>query len=159
MKRPATFPDVPQVVRQRMARIRSSGTRPEMVVRKAAHALGYRFRLNRRDLPGSPDLVFPSRRKVVFVHGCFWHRHSCKTARRVPVTRQEYWAPKLRRNVERDHIAQVALCDLGWDALTIWECETGDAVALNARLTEFLGPPGPKRIDLSEEHSGSGTPR
>lgn len=139
MPRTTTFPDVPPVVRQRMARIKSRGTRPELTVRRLAHALGYRFRLHRRDLPGSPDLVFPSKRKVVFVHGCFWHRHSCKTARAVPKTRQEYWAPKLQRNVERDRIATAALAELGWGTLTIWECETGDALGMAERLKRFLG--------------------
>lgn len=136
--RPKVFPGVPDVVRRRMARIRSHGTKPEMIVRRAVHALGFRFRLHRRDLPGCPDLVFPARRKVIFVHGCFWHRHTCSIARRVPVTRQEYWGPKLERNVERDEAALTALAELGWEPLTIWECEIADPSALSERLKRFL---------------------
>lgn len=122
-----------------MAQIKSHSTKPEMVVRRTAHALGYRYRLHRRDLPGCPDLVFPSRRRVIFVHGCFWHRHTCSIARRVPVTRQEYWGPKLKRNVERDEAAKKALTELGWESLTIWECEISDLSELSERLRGFLG--------------------
>lgn len=122
-----------------MARIKSQGTKPEMVVRRTVHALGFRYRLHRRDLPGCPDLVFSNRRKVIFVHGCFWHRHTCSIARRVPVTRQDYWGPKLKKNVERDAAAKQALAELGWEQLTIWECETRDISDLSERLRRFLG--------------------
>lgn len=135
------FPDVPPVVRRRMARIRSRGTKPEMIIRRNLHALGYRFRLHRKDLPGSPDIVFPGRRKVIFVHGCFWHRHTCALARQVPRTRLEYWGPKLSRNVERDKTATAALSAAGWNVLTIWECELRDLDTTLGRLQDFLGKP------------------
>lgn len=138
MARPAVFPSVPAVVRQRMAQIRSTNTRPEMVVRRMLHALGYRYRLHRRDLPGTPDLVFSGRRKIIFVHGCFWHRHTCQVARRVPITRQEYWRPKLQRNVERHEASVEALERAGWKVLTVWECETKDPALMLRILVEFL---------------------
>ena len=121
-----------------MGRIRSSDTRPEMMVRRLAHAMGYRYRLHRRDLPGTPDLLFPGRRKVVFVHGCFWHRHEdCRYAYR-PKTRVAFWDEKFRVNVERDRRALAGLENLGWDVFVIWECETRNPDALALRLREFL---------------------
>jgi len=132
------FDDVPAVVSRRMSRVTKKNTKPELVVRRLAHRLGYRFRLHRRDLPGTPDLVFPSRRKVIFVHGCFWHRHGCRLSGRVPQIRVDYWRPKLDRNVQRDHEAQAALADQGWHVLTVWECEVRDNVALAHRLRAFL---------------------
>ena len=114
--------------------------KPELIVRRAAHALGYRFRLHRRDLPGKPDLVFPSRHKVIFVHGCFWHQHDdpqCLDGR-LPKSRAEYWGPKLQRNVERDAAHVAALEADGWKVLSIWECDTKDAVALEKRIQRFL---------------------
>lgn len=121
-----------------MGRIRSKGSTPEMIVRRAAHALGYRFRLHRRDLPGTPDLVFPSRRKVVFVHGCWWHQHpGCKKATGSK-TQTDFWAAKFARNVARDRCAEVALRDSGWDVLTIWECEARDTDAVSAKLDRYL---------------------
>jgi len=142
VSRPNMFPDVPEVVRRRMAHIRSSGSRPELAVRSTLHALGYRFRLHRRDLPGCPDLVLASRRKVIFVHGCFWHRHTCPLARKVPATRQEYWGPKLKRNVERDKAALESLAEMGWEALIVWECETRHLSTMTDQLMLFLGQPG-----------------
>jgi DNA mismatch endonuclease (patch repair protein) len=129
-----------------MAKIRSQDTKPELVVRKMAHALGYRFRLHRKDLPGRPDLVFASRRAVIFVHGCFWHQHpedSCKDAR-LPKTRLDYWLPKLARNTERDGTSNAALAAAGWRVLTIWDCETRDLAALAERIQTFLGPNPPE---------------
>lgn len=121
-----------------MRRIRKTDTGPEMAVRKAAHALGLRFRLHRQDLPGTPDLVFPRHKKVVLVHGCFWHQHEgCKLARQ-PKSRLDYWLPKLRRNTERDHLAQEKLAALGWASMVIWECETRDNLKLRSRLSDFL---------------------
>lgn len=120
-----------------MARIRAKHTKPEMLVRRIVHGLGYRYRLHRRDLPGTPDLVFSPRRKVIFVHGCFWHLHHCR-AGRIPATRRHYWEPKLRRNAARDAEHLAALEAAGWQVLTIWECETGDRAALQARLQAFL---------------------
>lgn len=123
-----------------MARVRSKGSRPEMLVRRAAHGMGYRFRLHRADLPGSPDLVFASRRKVIFVHGCFWHGHSCALGARMPKTRQDFWGPKLGRNAERDAQAQAKLNEQGWDVLVIWECELKNGDELRERIGHFLGP-------------------
>lgn len=121
-----------------MSRIRGKNTKPELIVRRLVHAMGYRFRLHRRDLPGSPDLVFPSRHKVVFVHGCFWHRHEGCRKSSMPKTRAEFWAEKFRRNVERDAENYAALEQVGWSHLVIWECETSDLDSLSARLQEFL---------------------
>lgn len=105
---------------ERMSRVRSRDTKPELVVRRLVHSLGYRYRLHRRSLPGRPDLVFPGRRKVIFVHGCFWHRHAgCHSGTRVPKSRLDFWLPKLESNRERDRVNQAALAELGWDALTI----------------------------------------
>ena len=120
-----------------MSRIRGKDTKPELAVRRLAHAMGYRFRLHRRDLPGSPDLVFPGRRKVIFVHGCFWHGHDCGMAH-VSRTRPDYWAAKINRNRARDESRLRALRELDWDALVIWECETKDRDALGARIRDFL---------------------
>jgi DNA mismatch endonuclease, patch repair protein len=121
-----------------MSRVTKKDTRPEMAVWRLAHRLGYRFRLHRRDLPGTPDLVFTSRRKVIFVHGCFWHRHACQLAGRVPSVRADYWGPKLDRNVERDRATQAVLKEGGWRALTMWECEVRDEAALERRPRDFF---------------------
>lgn len=121
-----------------MRRIRKRDTKPERLVRQIAHAMGFRFRLYRRDLPGTPDLVFPRLRKIIFVHGCFWHQHAgCRLAR-LPRSRPEYWQPKLQRNVERDQQAEAALRALGWRILTLWECELRDASLLRDRIHRFL---------------------
>lgn len=121
-----------------MSRIRGKDTKPEVSVRRAVHALGFRFRLHRRDLPGSPDLVFPSRRKVIFVHGCYWHRHSgCRYAY-TPKSNMAFWQSKFAANVTRDRLAISTLESLGWSVLVIWECEIQDAEALRVRLVEFL---------------------
>lgn len=135
---------------ENMRRIRSKDTKPELAVRRVAHAMGFRYRLHRTDLPGKPDLVFPGRRKVVFVHGCFWHQHpdaACTDAR-LPKSRQEYWLPKLARNSARDRENVSALERLGWHVLTIWECETTDRARLEQLLKEFLnGASGRTRTD------------
>lgn len=110
-----------------------------MVVRRAAHALGFRYRLHRKDLPGTPDLVFPSLRKAIFVHGCFWHGHDCKKGR-LPKSRLSYWAPKIERNMERDANAVNALVENGWQVLTLWQCQTTDAEVLEESLKGFLRP-------------------
>ncbi len=131
----------PEARSAHMRRIRKHDTKPELVVRRLAHALGLRFRLHRRDLPGTPDIVFPRHRKVVQVHGCFWHQHEeCRLARQ-PKSRLDYWLPKLERNVIRDRAAAEKLAELGWEALTIWECETRDADAVQRRLAAFLLAP------------------
>lgn len=109
-------------------------------MRRIAHALGFRFRLHRRDLPGRPDLVFPRHRKVVFVHGCFWHRHRCPAGRSSPSVNAPLWRAKFRRNVARDRAALGELRALGWNSLVVWECETrgSDADQLQARIAAFL---------------------
>lgn len=121
-----------------MQTVKSKDTKPEMIVRRLAHALGYRFRLHRKDLPGSPDLVFVGRKKAIFVHGCFWHGHDCKRGSRQPKTNAEYWRGKIGRNVSRDAANLQALDDQGWLALVIWECEMKDRTALAERLKGFL---------------------
>jgi DNA mismatch endonuclease (patch repair protein) len=124
----------------RMRSIRKVDTKPELIVRRLAHALGLRFRLHRRDLPGTPDLAFPRHRKVVLVHGCFWHQHDgCRLARQ-PRSKPDYWLPKLARNVERDREVEARLAELGWEPLVIWECETRKADLIRERLARFLGP-------------------
>jgi DNA mismatch endonuclease (patch repair protein) len=121
-----------------MRAIRSKDMQPELRVRSIVHKLGYRFRLHRKDLPGKPDLVFGPRRKVIFVHGCFWHSHDCKTAH-VPKSNRQYWVPKLERNRTRDGKNVKALEARGWQALVVWECEARDEVSLTKRLKRFLG--------------------
>lgn len=128
-----------------MGRVRGKNTGPEVMVRRIAHALGYRFRIHRRDLPGTPDLVFSGKRKAIFVHGCFWHRHpGCRKAS-TPMTRSEFWQAKFARNVERDARNERELRAAGWDVLTVWECETRDVETLSSTLCAFLGQIG-KRL-------------
>lgn len=117
-----------------MRSVKRAHTGPEIRVRQALHALGLRFRLHRRDLPGSPDIVLPRFRTAVFVHGCFWHRHlNCRYAT-TPKSRQDYWLPKFEANVERDARKEAQLQNLGWRVLVIWECETKTREVLKARL-------------------------
>jgi DNA mismatch endonuclease (patch repair protein) len=125
-----------------MRHIRSRGMLPELAVRSLVHRMGYRFRLHRKDLPGKPDLVFVSRRRVIFVHGCFWHSHQdCKTAH-VPKSNLEYWLPKLQRNQARDRENLKALQAIGWKPLVIWECETVDILRTGQKIKKFLGKIG-----------------
>lgn len=133
----ARFPDVPDVVRRRMARVRKTDTKPELAVCSLCHRLGYRFRLHYRRLPGTPDLVFPRLRKLIFVHGCFWHQHGCGLGP-LPRSRLDYWVPKLERNESRDRRVRDELVRLGWRVLVVWECETGNARALEDQLESFL---------------------
>jgi len=125
-----------------MGRVRSRDTVPEMLVRRLTHALGYRYRLHSKDLPGKPDLVFRPRRKVIFVHGCFWHRHPGCSLARPPKSREDFWLPKLETNRQRDLKVESALQTKGWAVLTIWECELGDIDKLKNKLKnkikEFL---------------------
>lgn len=125
---------------ENMRRIRSKDTRPEMLVRRLVFALGYRYRLHYGKLPGKPDLVFPGRRKVIFVHGCFWHQHDDPDCpiRRQPQSNLDYWQDKLRKNRERDVRNQLALRENGWDILVIWECQLKDREQLETRLRRFL---------------------
>ncbi len=121
-----------------MASIRSKDTKPEKLVRSLLHRLGYRFRLHRRDLPGKPDMVFPSRHKVIFVHGCFWHMHDCQWGKVTPATNRSFWQTKRLGNCERDSRVVSALAADGWDALIVWECETRDEKTLTEKLECFL---------------------
>lgn len=121
-----------------MKGIKKKDTAPEKLVRRLLHGMGYRFRLHRSDLPGTPDITLPGRRAVVFVHGCFWHQHSGCPKGRVPTTRPEYWEPKLRRNVERDEQAVTRLRDLRWTVIVVWECELTDLNGVRARLIAAL---------------------
>lgn len=131
----------PEERSERMSRIRSKDTKPEMIVRRLVHGMGYRYRLHRRDLPGIPDLVFPSLKKVIFVHGCFWHRHpdpNCRLAR-LPKSRLDFWQPKLEANRERDMEKQAELSNLGWKSLVVWECQISDKEHLENKIRAFLG--------------------
>lgn len=121
-----------------MRAVKGQNTKPELAIRKMAHGLGYRYRLHRKDLPGKPDIVFTARRKIIFVHGCFWHGHICKRGRRLPKSNTDYWIPKLRRNVERDKQNIQALTSDGWDVLIIWECETKELAKVERRIVKFL---------------------
>lgn len=128
----------PEQRRKCMAAIRSKDTKPEMIVRRAVHAMGYRYRLHRRELPGCPDLVLPKHRKAIFVHGCFWHAHTCRAGVRLPASNVDYWKKKRDGNVKRDKEAQAKLKELGWELLTIWECETKKSESLVMILKDFL---------------------
>ncbi|MBQ1543077.1 MAG: DNA mismatch endonuclease Vsr [Caulobacteraceae bacterium] len=123
-----------------MRRVKGRDTSPELVVRRALWRLGARFRLHRRDLPGSPDVVLPGRRLAIFVHGCFWHGHDCPRGARVPKANQDYWLAKIGRNRARDAAALAALGEAGWRAAVLWECELKDAAALETRLRALLAP-------------------
>ena len=121
-----------------MSRIRSGNTKPEIVVRSLLHKLGYRFRLHRKDLPGKPDIVLPRYNSVVFVHGCFWHRHNgCKKAT-VPKTKNIFWREKFKGNIERDIKVQEELQSMGWKILIIWECETSDIGLVTKIIGNFF---------------------
>jgi DNA mismatch endonuclease, patch repair protein len=124
-----------------MSRIRNRNTRPEMIVRSIAHRMGYRFRLHRKDLPGKPDLVFAGKRKIIFVHGCFFHMHDCRYGQVKPSTNSEFWQNKRLSNVERDRRNVEALTNDGWEVLTVWECQTKKAEVENLPkvLADFLG--------------------
>ena len=122
-----------------MRRIRSKDTNPELVLRRLIHGLGYRFRLHRKDLPGRPDLVFAKRRKIVFVHGCFWHQHPDCREGRIPGSRLDYWVPKLKKNQIRDAANRALLEEQGWKVLIIWECELTDISVVKRAVKKFLG--------------------
>jgi DNA mismatch endonuclease (patch repair protein) len=122
-----------------MSAVRSKDTQPERIVRKLANGLGYRYRLHGARLPGRPDLVFPSRRKVIFVHGCFWHRHAGCERASTPKTRLAFWTAKFCSNSERDRRVERELEEMGWATMIIWQCELKDLDRLSNRLLEFLG--------------------
>ena len=125
---------------ENMRRIHSKNTLPELTVRRLIHGMGYRYRLHANDLPGKPDIVFRNRKKVIFVHGCFWHQHkakACKNARK-PKTNKKFWSTKLERNVLRDKENQKSLKEIGWKILVIWECELKNLAKLKSRIEGFL---------------------
>lgn len=128
----------PEQRRLNMSRIRSKNTKPEMAVRSIVYAAGYRYRVHGRGLPGTPDLVFSSRRKVIFVHGCFWHSHDCPKGRVVPVTNADFWVEKRAKAVRRDLEALAALSERGWQSLIIWECQTRDSNEVVDCVRRFL---------------------
>jgi DNA mismatch endonuclease (patch repair protein) len=121
-----------------MSRIGGKNTAPELAVRSLVHSLGYRYRLHSKKLPGKPDLVFAGRRKVIFVHGCFWHGHEgCKKGQ-LPKSRLDYWKPKIEANKQRDYGNETRLKDSGWNVLVVWQCDLKDSASLEARIVEFL---------------------
>jgi len=142
----------PEQRRQIMRAVKTRDTGPELIVRRLLHSLGYRYRVHRKDLPGKPDVAFLSRRKAIFVHGCFWHGHDCSKGR-LPKSRLDYWKPKLNGNRERDRRTEDELRSIGWRVLVIWQCETADLDALALRLREFLGS-RKARPALREERVG-----
>ncbi len=127
----------PEQRSRNMSRIRSRDTKPEMIVRRLVHRLGFRYRLHRKDLPGRPDLVFAGRRKIVFVHGCYWHKHECAAGRVVPKTRTAFWETKRQQNVTRDSSVLSRLKNAGWSVFVVWECEVRRP-DLVERVRQFL---------------------
>jgi DNA mismatch endonuclease, patch repair protein len=127
----------PEERSKQMSLIRSKDTKPELLVRRLVHALGYRYRLHRVDLPGKPDIVFSSKRKVIFVHGCFWHGHKCRLGR-VPKSSIDYWTNKISTNQNRDKRNVQLLRGLGWKCLIVWECRLSQERNLADRITRFL---------------------
>ena len=130
-----------------MQSVKTKDTGPELAVRRALFAAGYRFRLHRKDLPGSPDIVFPGRKKAIFIHGCFWHGHGCAKGK-ASKSRLEYWEPKLESNRARDRRNLENLAEMGWDTFVVWQCALADADALISELKAFLGPPAKIRSTL-----------
>ncbi|MBN2109168.1 MAG: DNA mismatch endonuclease Vsr [Deltaproteobacteria bacterium] len=121
-----------------MRQVHGEDTKPELVIRSLAHRLGYRFRLHVKNLPGKPDLVFPSRKKVIFVHGCFWHGHKCHRGNRMPKTNVDYWKNKIKRNIDRYIKQKKDLKKLGWESLVIWECQIRNTGELQSKISSFL---------------------
>ncbi len=147
-------PLTPEQRHRCMSRIRSKDTGPEWAVRRLVHALGFRYRLHVKTLPGKPDLVLPRHRKVILVHGCFWHAHGCRAARRPPATRAVFWQEKFARNVARDQQNLRDLWQAGWQVLVVWECETRDPDRLRALLSAFLRAPArPVNYELADQHA------
>lgn len=130
--------ETPELRSRIMRAVKSADTTPELLVRRLAHKMGYRFRLHRKDLPGKPDLVFPGMHKAIFVHGCFWHGHDCARGARVPKGNRDYWLKKISRNRERDREACAALTGTGWRTTVLWECELNDTNSIRHRLRQFL---------------------
>jgi DNA mismatch endonuclease (patch repair protein) len=122
-----------------MSRVKGKNTKPELIVRSLLHDMGYRFRLHRSDLPGKPDITLPKHKKIIFVHGCFWHGHmDCRRSKR-PTTNEKFWHDKLDKNIERDRRNIRALKALGWDVLIVWMCEVNNVSELKGKLLSFLG--------------------
>jgi len=128
----------PEQRSERMSRVRAKDTKPELIVRRLVWALGYRYRLHNRKLPGCPDLVFSTHKKVIFVHGCFWHQHKACKQYRMPQSRLDFWLPKLGSNMRRDRVNKTKLTKAGWDVLTLWECELKDRDSVSHRIVSFL---------------------
>ena len=128
----------PEQRKLNMSRIRSRDTKPEMIVRSLVHSMGYRFRLHSKKLPGKPDLVFPKHQKIIFVHGCFFHKHQCRYGMVTPKTNTLFWETKRNGNVKRDSITQSILKKTGWEVYVIWECQTKDKAKLQTSLQKFL---------------------
>jgi DNA mismatch endonuclease, patch repair protein len=126
-----------------MRAVKGQNTTPELVVRRLVFASGYRYRLHRKDLPGKPDLVFPGLRKIIFVHGCFWHGHTCARGARIPQNNRQYWIQKIERNVIRDRKNRAALKKLGWEVHIIWECDLKEVAKLQTSIGRFLKKCGP----------------
>lgn len=123
---------------ERMARVRARDTKPELYLRRLVYSLGYRYRTHRRDVIGNPDLAFIGKKRAIFLHGCFWHRHDCFNGRRLPKSRLEFWTDKFERNVKRDAQVKQELLSAGWRGLVIWECELKDRPRLTQRIRKFL---------------------
>ncbi len=121
-----------------MRRVHGKNTTPEKIVRSMLHRLGFRFRLHDKNLPGNPDIILPKHKTTIFVHGCFWHRHSGCPRASTPATRQEYWLPKFRRTIERDAENQARLRNAGWNVIVVWECELKDRVRLGEKLSMLI---------------------
>ena len=121
-----------------MSKIKCKDTKPEIVVRSLVHRMGYRYSLHRKDLPGKPDLVLVKHRKIIFVHGCFWHQHNCRKGHSIPVTRKKFWQTKRQGNKDRDRRNLKKLRQLGWNVLTVWECQIKDVGKLTQRIRKFL---------------------
>lgn len=137
-----------------MSHIRGKDTAPEWVVRRMVYAMGFRYRLHVKGLPGKPDLVLPRHRKIIFVHGCFWHAHGCRPARRPPATHKRFWKEKFAKNVQRDQQALRDLWQAGWQVLVVWECETKDPGRLRALLSAFFAPSArTANYDLADQHA------
>jgi DNA mismatch endonuclease (patch repair protein) len=152
----------PKIRSAMMRSVRNRHTQPEIAVRRAAHKLGYRFRLHRKDLPGTPDIVFPRLRVVFFVHGCFWHQHADCSRSRLPTTRRRFWKKKLLQNVARDAKATKLLQASGWRVCEIWECQTRNPLSLESFIMELLSalrptvPTGDPRMSVSRRPSCRG---
>jgi len=151
------FGDVPAARVEAMRGNKGRNTRPEVRVRRVLHGMGLRFRLHRRDLPGTPDIVLTRYRLVIFVHGCFWHRHACRDGTHLPRARREFWVGKFERNTVRDRRARRDLRTLGWRTAVVWECQTRSESALLRRLKAILGRVQPARQRLRSHVGSSGS--